>query len=193
MRCRRDFTPAGWRWTDSSGLLLRLFFLPVVCLCSEAMLELALVSAVTHLQLDGYKTPKCRRWESPGFPSDLSASWVEMKVGGLCRRVLLQHAFHLFIQFVIFVFDSQLWESGIEAETQQRKSVTQCQRVLTSTTSASEGRVVLCRDEGLQENMLWRMLRGVYVTFFLQNLQFAYPGVFSHLKRVSKTSKWHLD
>lgn len=161
MRCRRDFKPAGWWWTDSSGLLLPLFFLPVVCLCSEAMLELALVSAVTHLQLDGYKTPKCRRWESAGCSSDLSASRVEMKVGGLCRRVLLQHAFHLFIQFVIFVFDSQLWESGIEAETTQRKSVTQCQRVLTSTTSASEGRVVFCRDEGLHANMLENAERSI--------------------------------
>lgn len=93
--------------------------MPVVCLCSEVMLELALLSALTHLQLR-------QRNSSPQLNTDSSVTEVfvwrvsrllvgplsipgEMKVGGLCRSVLLQYAFNLFIQFVIFVSQLRAW------------------------------------------------------------------------------------
>lgn len=89
----------------------------------------------------------------------------EMKVGGLCRCVLLQRAFHLSIQFVNFCFwTARMVKSGIEtgatlAEKKERESVTRCECVcvrelLTRTTSISAERLVLCKDQGLHANML---------------------------------------
>lgn len=94
-------------------------FPPVVCLCSEVMLELALLSAVTHLQLRqgdssrqlgvSRRTPiplplKCLCGESAGCLSDPSASWARWRwadcVAACCYSAHFISSFSLWFLFL---------------------------------------------------------------------------------------------
>lgn len=148
------------------------------CFCACCLFVLrgdvgsALLSAVTHLQLQQQKLlSTAQRVEANAEVSSWRVSRLlvgplsilgEMKVGGLCRCVLLQQTLHLFIQFVVFFQFVRMLKSlapRLKPHLQKKKwSVTQCEFCLCEEASneynfSYEEGAVSCKDKGLQANM----------------------------------------
>lgn len=188
MSCRSDLKPCTLLPvsvpSSPSPLAFSCRLMPVVCLCTEVMLELALLSAVTHLQLrqrnssrqlgalERAQSPlslKCLCGESAGCLSDLSASWARWRwadcVAACCYSTHFISSFSLWFLFLSCEdgksLASRLKRHWQEKEKRERDSVWVC--LCESTTSTSEKRVFSARTLVCMQ-ICWRVVKGVNVT-----------------------------